>query len=254
MTATVRAERDGTVARLIIDRPPVNVLDIDTMRSASECLDCISRDRAVKLLTISGAGKAFSAGVDVADHTDERVELMLRTFHRLIHGVMTMRVPVIALVHGAALGGGCELALACDIILARSDARFGLPEIKLGVFPPVAAALLPRLVGRQRSLDLILRGNTFTGDEAKQLGLAAHAWPADDYPGRVAEYLRELSQLSGPALRLAKRATDTGLDLCFHDALAAAEEIYRRDSMALADAHEGVAAFMEKRTPVWKEA
>ena len=254
MTAPVRVERDGSVALLLIDRPPVNVLDIDTMRSASECLDCISRDRTVKLLTIGSAGKAFSAGVDVADHTDERVELMLRTFHRLIHAVTTMRVPVIALVHGAALGGGCELALACDIILARSDARFGLPEIKLGVFPPVAAALLPRLVGRQRALDLILHGNTFSGDEAKQLGIAAHAWPADDYLARVGTYVRELSELSGPALRLAKRATDAGIGLSFPDALAEAEEIYRRDVMALADAHEGVAAFMEKRTPVWKEA
>lgn len=250
----MRLDREGSVALLIIDRPPVNVLNIDTMKAASECLETVTRDRSVKLLTISGSGKAFSAGVDVADHTDQRVELMLRTFHRLIHGIMSMRVPVIGLVHGAALGGGCELALACDIILARSDARFGFPEIKLGVFPPVAAALLPRLIGRQRALDLILRGNTFTGDEAKQLGLVAHAWPADDYPTRVAGYLRELTQLSGPALRLAKRATDTGVGMSFPDALAEVENIYRRDVMALADAHEGLAAFMEKRTPVWREA
>jgi len=254
MSAVVRLDRDGALAKLVIDRPPVNVLDVATMKAVSECLDAVARDRTIKVLAITGAGKAFAAGVDVADHTEERVECMLRTFHRMVDRIRTVKIPVVALVQGAAMGGGFELALACDVLLARSDAKLGLPEIKLGVFPPVAAALLPRIVGRQRALDLILRGCTFSGDEAHRLGLVTHAWPADDYCTGVAAYLRDLMELSGPALRLAKRAVDVGLEVPFHEALCRAEEIYRRDVMALEDAREGLAAFIEKRSPVWTEA
>jgi cyclohexa-1,5-dienecarbonyl-CoA hydratase len=252
--ATVRLEREGALGRLVLDRPPVNVLDIATIVAANECLRTAAQDPAIKALVITGAGRAFSAGVDVADHAAERVESMLGAFHQLVARVTSLEVPVVALVQGAALGGGCELALACDIILARADAKLGFPEIKLAVFPPVAAALLPRMVGRQRALDLILSGRTLSGEEAARLGLVAHAWPADDFPVRAGAYVNELIQLSGPALRLAKRAVDDGLELSFADALARAERIYSRDVMALDDAREGLVSFMEKRAPVWKEA
>lgn len=254
MTAGVRLERKGALGRLVLDRPPVNVLDIPTMEAANGCLRAAAEDATIKVLTISGAGRAFSAGVDVADHTEDRVESMLREFHQMVGRIMALDIPVIALVHGAALGGGFELALACDIVLARADARLGQPEIKLAVFPPVAAALLPRMVGRQRALDLILTGRTFSGDEAARLGLVAHAWPADDFPSRVEAYVNALLELSGPALRLAKRAVDAGLDLPFQEALSRAETIYRRDLMVLEDAREGLSSFLEKRPPVWKEA
>lgn len=254
MTATVRWEREGSLGRLVLDRPPVNVLDIATMVAANECLRAAAQDPGIKVLVITGAGRAFSAGVDVADHTAERVESMLSAFHQLVARVMSLKVPVVALVQGAALGGGCELALACDLILARSDAKLGFPEIKLAVFPPVAAALLPRMVGRQVALDLILSGRILSGEEAARLGLVAHAWPADDFPVRAGACVNELLQLSGPALRLAKRAVDEGLNLSLTDALTRAERIYSRDVMALDDAREGLASFMEKRSPVWKEA
>jgi cyclohexa-1,5-dienecarbonyl-CoA hydratase len=255
MTApTVRLEREGGLGRLVLDRPPVNVLDIATMEAANRCLQSAAEDPSIRVLTVTGAGPAFSAGVDVADHTEERVESMLNTFHQMVGRIMSLEVPVIAIVHGAALGGGCELALACDIVLARADARLGQPEITLAVFPPVAAALLPRLVGRQRALDLILSGRTFSGEDAARLGLAAHAWPADDFSPRADAYVNALLQLSGPALRLAKRAVDQGLDLPFAEALSRAERVYRRDLMALDDAREGLASFLEKRSPVWKEA
>ena len=250
----VRFEREGALGRLVLNRPPVNVLNIETMEAANGYLRVVAEDPAIRVLTITGEGRAFCAGVDVADHTEDRVESMLEAFHQMVGRIMALPVPVIALVQGSALGGGCELALACDIVLARADAKLGQPEIKLAVFPPVAAALLPRLVGRQRALDLILSGRTLSGEEAQRMGLVAHAWPADDYATRAEAYVRTLLELSGPALRLAKRAVDAGLDLPFQDALSRAELIYRRDLMALADAREGLAAFLAKRSPVWKEA
>jgi cyclohexa-1,5-dienecarbonyl-CoA hydratase len=247
-------ERQGPLGRLVIDRPPVNVLDIATLEAASSCLRAAAQDRTLKLLTITGNGKAFSAGVDVADHTPDRVESMLAAFHEVVRQIMALDIPVVALVHGTALGGGCELALACDIVLARADAKLGQPETTLAVFPPVAAALLPRLVGRQRALDLILTGRTITGEEAERIGLVAHAWPAAEFRARAEAYVCVLLALSGPALRLAKRAVDAGLDVPFGVALRRAESIYHRDLMALHDAREGVAAFLEKRAPVWNEA
>ena len=165
----------------MIDRPPVNVLDIATLDALNAALAEAASDRGLKVLVLSGAGRAFCAGVDVADHTEERVESMLQAFHGRMGRIMALEAPVIALVHGAALGGGCELALACDFVLASDDLKLGQPEIQLAVFPPVAAALLPRLIGRQNALDLVLTGRTISGEEAQRLGLVSHAWPADEF-------------------------------------------------------------------------
>ena len=254
MSANVRLEHEGGLGRLVLDRPPVNVLDIETLEAVTACLRTVGNDRAIRVLAITGAGKAFCAGVDVADHTPERVGRMLDAFHQMVGLIMSLEVPTIAIVQGAALGGGCEVALACDIVLARADAKLGQPEIRLAVFPPLAAALLPRMVGRQRALDLILTGRTLTGEEAARLGLAAHAWPADDFAVKADAYVNDLLALSGPALRVAKRAVDAGLELSLAGALAGAEAIYRNELMELDDAREGLAAFLEKRAPAWKEA
>lgn len=254
MSATVRLERDGGLARLVLERPPVNVLDIATLEAVTACLRTVVNDRTIRVLTVTGAGTAFCAGVDVADHTPERVGRMLEAFHQMVGMLMALEVPTVAIVQGAALGGGCELAVACDIVLARADAKLGQPEIRLAVFPPLAAALLPRMIGRQHTLDLILTGRTLTGSDAARMGLVAHAWPADDFAVKADAYVHDLLALSGPALRVTKRAVDANLELPLAQALAGAEAIYRDELMELDDAREGLAAFLEKRAPAWKEA
>jgi cyclohexa-1,5-dienecarbonyl-CoA hydratase len=251
--AGARYTRDGGVGRIVIDRPPVNVLNLATMEALDAALAQASADTGLRVLVLSGAGKAFSAGVDVADHTADRVGPMLDLFHGIIRRVMAFEAPVIAVVHGAALGGGCELALACDMILARDDLKLGQPEIHLAVFPPVAAALLPRLIGRQRAFDLILTGRTLGAAEAREIGLASRVFGAADFAAGVEKVLADLASRSGPALRMAKRAVTLGEDEAFGLALDRAEVLYRDELMQLADAHEGIAAFMEKRPPVWKE-
>lgn len=250
---TARYMREGGIGRLVLDRPPVNVLNLATMEALQSALADAAADPGLKVLAVSGAGRAFSAGVDVADHTADRVTRMLELFHGAVRQLMALEVPVVALVHGAALGGGCELAIACDMILARDDLKLGQPEIQLAVFPPVAAALLPRLIGRQRALDLILTGRTIDAAEALQMGLVSRVLGVTEFEAGTASVLADLASRSGPALRLAKRAVADGEGLPFGPALARAEALYLTDLMRLPDAHEGIAAFMEKRSPVWKE-
>ena len=252
-TGTVKYSREGGIGRLVLDRPPVNVLDLAMLETLQAALARAAADRRLKVLAVTGVGRAFSAGVDIADHTADRVGRMLELFHGAVRQLMAIEAPVVAVVHGAALGGGCELALACDMVLARDDLKLGQPEIQLAVFPPAAAALLPRLVGRQVALDLILTGRTIHADEALRMGLVSRIYPADEFETGTAAVLAGLAARSGPALRLAKRAVTEGLDLPFAPALARAEGIYLGELMQLPDAHEGLAAFMEKRPPVWKE-
>jgi cyclohexa-1,5-dienecarbonyl-CoA hydratase len=160
-------------------------------------------------------------------------------------------VPVVAAIHGPTLGGGCEVAAACDLVLAADDVRLGQPEIRLGVFPPAAAALLPRLVGRQRALDLLLTGRTVLAEEALRLGLVTRVLPRDGFEEGVEAFVQELAARSRPVLALAKRAVVENLERPLSAALDAADHLYLTELMALRDPHEGLAAFMEKREPVW---
>lgn len=249
--STITLSRAGPLARIELDRPPLNVLDIAMLESLDALLAGVAGDPAVKVLVLSGAGKAFCAGADVADHARDRVERMLRVFHSVIRRLVALDMPTVGLVHGAALGGGAELALACDIVLARADLRLGQPEIRLGVFPPVAAALLPRLVGRQRALELVLTGRELGAEEARQLGLVSHVFPAERFNEEAQAWLQRLAQLSGSSLRLAKRAVTQGLESGFDAALGGAESLYLGDLMATRDANEGITAFLEKRQPAW---
>jgi cyclohexa-1,5-dienecarbonyl-CoA hydratase len=244
----------GPVARLTLDRPPVNVLDIATLEALAAAVTAAVADPDTRVIVLSGAGKAFCAGVDVKDHTADRVEAMIRAFARAIEALRTAPLPVVAAVHGAALGGGCELALACDVVLAREDVRLGQPEIRLGVFPPAAAALLPRLVGRQRAMDLLLTGRTIHAAEALRIGLIARVLPDDEFADAVDQYAASMAVHSRPVLALTKRALMENLDRPLADALVAADDLYLTDLMDLRDAHEGLAAFMEKREPVWRHS
>ena len=250
----LRLEAEGNVRRIVLDRPPLNVLDIAMLRELDEAVAQVGADPGASVLVVTGEGKAFSAGVDVADHTEDRVKEMIHTFHGALARLHALELPTIAALNGAALGGGLEVALACDLTLAREGAKLGQPEIQLGVFPPFAAAVLPRLVGRARALDLCLTGRVLTAEEARAIGLVQHVFPKDSFASDVAAYVASLSSLSPPVLRLAKRAIVEGLDEPVGEALHGTERIYLDELMTLEDAREGLAAFLEKRPPDWKGA
>lgn len=250
----VRVVRDGSVVRLVLDRPPLNVLTIAMLEELHGMLGELAADESVKLVTLSGNGKAFCAGVDVADHTDDRMARMLELFHGSLLQLHRLPCPAVGVVHGAAVGGGCELLLACDLVLAREDVTIGQPEIRLGVFPPFAAAILPRLIGRQRAMELVLTGCTLSADEALAAGLVTRVFSKYDFDSAVQEYLSHLVRPSGPVQRLAKRTIVECARMPVADAVAHAETLYANDLMRLHDAREGLAAFMEKRAPAWREA
>jgi len=262
-TSNVRVERSGRALRVVLDRPPLNILDIAMLEELDEALRDAARDETAAVVVLTGTGRAFCAGVDVADHMGDRMGRMLGVFHSVIERLLSFDAPVVAAVNGAALGGGCELLLACDLVLARDNVKLGQPEIRLGVFPPAAAALLPLRIGMPRALDLILTGRTLTAAEAHALGLVSRVLPGDDFESGVGSFVHDLASLSAPVLRLAKRATilrnfEGGeFDAGGADPLrrlAAAERLYAGELMRLDDAHEGLNAFLEKREPVWKGA
>jgi cyclohexa-1,5-dienecarbonyl-CoA hydratase len=204
------------------------------------------------VLASAASARAFSAGVAVEDHKPETVYQMLESFHSIFRTLNSVSKPVIALVAGAALGGGCELVAFADIVIATHTARFGQPEIKLATFPPVSACILPRIIGQKKARELILTGELLTAEEARALGLVNYVVSESELESKAGEILGQLRQLSAPALELTRRAMVDAEGLPFADALKKAEDIYLNQLMSHKDPSEGVQAFLEKRPPIWK--
>ncbi|MCC4117341.1 enoyl-CoA hydratase/isomerase family protein [Aromatoleum toluclasticum] len=245
---------DG-LATLTINRPPFNVLDIPTMEEMNVALDQCLADNSVKLLMITGAGeKAFSAGVEVADHTPDKVDRMIEVFHGIFRRMQQLPIPTLAAVNGVALGGGMEVAIACDMLVAASNAKFGQPEIKLAVFPPIAAVLLPRLVPPARALELLLGGENIGADEAKAIGLVNRVFAKESFAADVQGFVAPFLTLSRAALASTRKTIRAVADKPFGAALDTAENIYLNELMHTDDAKEGLAAFLEKRKPVWRNS
>jgi cyclohexa-1,5-dienecarbonyl-CoA hydratase len=246
--------RDG-VAYLMLNKPPLNVLDIAMMREINHALETVAAERTLRALVFDAAegSKAFSAGVDVTEHTAEQVHEMITVFHGIFQQMDLLECPTLALVNGAALGGGCELAMQCDVIIASENASFGQPEIQVGVFPPVAMVVLPEIIGPKKAMELLLTGERIRAEQAEGLGLVNKVVPADELRSSGEAFVTQLRQLSAAVLRLTKRAMRAGQARNFPERLAAVEELYLGDLMATEDAHEGLAAFIEKRSPVWKD-
>lgn len=250
--STVAYEIRDSVAKITLQHPPLNILDIHTMEELHDALVRAQQGSETKAIVLEHEGKAFSAGVSIQEHAPEKVGEMLEAFHRIFRVLESVAAPTVALVDGVALGGGCELAVFCDMVIASDRATFGQPEIKVGVFPPVAAALFPRLIGRNRALELLLTGDVIKATEAREIGLINRVFPTSDFRERADEFIGKLSSLSAPVLKLTKRAVDRSLAASVTDGIRAAEEVYLRELIETDDAREGLNAFLEKRTPVWK--
>jgi cyclohexa-1,5-dienecarbonyl-CoA hydratase len=251
--ANLFLEKSDGVARVTLDNPPVNVIDIGLMRGLNAGLDEIRADGTAQVIVIAARGKLFSAGVDVKDHTADRVEEMLREFHSAIRTLWSLEQPTVAEVQGSALGGGCELALACDFIVASAQAKFGQPEIHVGAFPPVAALLLPRLMPRKKAFELILTGDSIDAAAAERLGLVNVVAQPEEFEAAVNDFVARLTRHSGAVMKSAKRAALVPLRGENVDALSDIESLYLTELIKTEDANEGIAAFIEKRKPVWKD-
>lgn len=238
------------VIEIKLDRPPLNVLTISMMEELVSAFQWAKAETGA-LILLSAEGKAFSAGVDVADHTPDKVEAMIDVFDRIFLTMTEINKPIAAAVNGAALGGGYELVLACDLVVASEKARFGQPEITVGVFPPVANYFLPRLLSWPLAMELLLSGEVFDAARAAQMGLVNKVLPPENFADGVREYLQKFTALSPVVLALTKKAVKAGLNKNFAEGLKEIDRIYLRELMQTKDAVEGLQAFMEKRKPVW---
>jgi cyclohexa-1,5-dienecarbonyl-CoA hydratase len=245
---------DDRVARITFARPPLNIFNIALMREIGGALASLTQQREIVAIVFAAekGSRAFSAGVAVEEHLPDTVYQMLDSFHGIFRQLEQLARPTVALVEGSALGGGCELIAACDIVIASERARFGQPEIKLGVFPPVAALMLPRIIGDKRARELILTGELIDGAEAARIGLVNHLVPDGQVEQKAAELLGKLRELSATALEMTRRALDMGQGRTLEAALKEIEDIYLHELMKTSDAAEGINAFMEKRKPVWR--
>jgi len=249
----IRFKIEDRVARITFARPPLNVFNIDMMREISTALSESNQREIVAIVFDADKNcRAFSAGVAVEDHVQETIFQMLDSFHSIFRSLEQIAKPAIALIDGAALGGGCELVAACDIVIASDRSRFGQPEIKLGVFPPVAAVLLPLVIGEKRARELILTGEIIDAVEAGRLGLCNHVVPGAHLEPKLNEVLAKLRELSGTSLSYARQSLDLGRGRSIEDALSEQENIYLHELMKTQDANEGVKAFMEKRKANWR--
>jgi len=250
----IQTELKDGVATLTLNRAPLNVLNIEMMEEINAYFEGLMKEKTLKLLVIQALGKAFSAGVDVGEHLGNLVYKMIEVFHKIFRLMEGLKVPSIAVVNGSALGGGCELALYCDMVIATEKAKFGQPEIQVGVFPPIAALVFPRMIGRKKALELILSGDIIGAQEALSLGLINKIIPEASLAEEVNGFIEKFKKLSGIVLRLTKEATLSGLNDDIDKGLKAIEKIYLDRLMKTNDAIEGLKAFLDKRKPTWKDS
>ena len=250
-SARTSLEFSSAAAHLVLNNPPLNVIDIVMMEELALALLEIEAHPNTSTIVISGEGEHFSAGVDVAAHTPDKVESMLVKFHAVVRALISTKKVTIAFVRGNCLGGGAELAMVCDLVYTTESAKWGFPEIRLGCFPPVAATALAALVGQKRAADLILTGRMISGEVATRIGLANSAIPDDRLSATVDETVSRIATLSPAALSITKKAIYAWDSMHFDKGLARAENIYMDELMKTADAQEGIAAFMQKREPRW---
>ena len=243
---------NGPLARLTLNHPPLNVIDFQMMDELLAAFAQLEQRSEVSVVVISGGERGFSAGVDVAVHTPEKIQTMFQKFHGVIGALVKLPKITIAEVHGACLGGGAELAMVCDMAYTTGDAKWGFPEITLGCYPPVACAALAALAGQKRAADLVFTGRTFSGEEAAAWGLVNEARTEGGLKEAVQRTLDHLLKLSPAALAVAKKAFYAWDSIHLDKGLARAEKIYLEELMRTEDAKEGIAAWMEKRKPVWR--
>jgi cyclohexa-1,5-dienecarbonyl-CoA hydratase len=252
--AAVAFEIRDRVARVVLDRPPLNVVDLAAAHELVATLERARREPGLAAVVLAARGRAFCAGVDVRDHLPDRGAEMIRTFDRACALLLAIEAPVVAAVQGAALGGGGELVMACDLVWAAAGATFGFPEIRLGVFPPLAAAGLAGLIPAKRAAELVLTGRVIPAAEAERIGFVNRVVPDAELEASVAALTGELAALSPAALRAAKRALALGRTRPDPAALEAAERLYLEERLEAPDAIEGLRSFIEKRPPAWPKA
>jgi enoyl-CoA hydratase len=253
---TIILEIDGPLAMVTFNRPDkLNALSAELMQEFSQALEDIQINPAIRVLILTGQGRAFMAGADVRQFLEfdsRRAYEFIRTGQAILEKLEALPIPVIAAVNGFALGGGCEVALACDFIYASENARFGQPEVNLGLMPGLGGSQrLARLVGKGLAKELCLTGRAVDASEAKAMGLAVQVFPPEALLPQCRQIALDLAAKSRFALSQIKRVINLGYDLDLPSALELEAQAFAL-CFASTDPQEGVNAFLEKRPPQFK--
>jgi cyclohexa-1,5-dienecarbonyl-CoA hydratase len=249
---TIQLERQESVCSITLNKPPLNIIDFTMIEELRTALQQLESDSGIRVVVFRGAGeKGFSAGVSVQDHTPDRVRDVIPAFDDIFRLLARTDKVTVAAVHGFCLGGGLELALMCDLVLAADNATFGQPEIKLGQAAPIGLILLPHLVGYRKAAELLFTGKSIGAAEAQSLGLLNRVVPREQLLPCLEDLLKELQAQSGAILRLTKCALRRTSALDFEKALQETEDLFLQTVLKTQDAKEGIVAFLEKRAPQW---
>jgi len=245
---------NNSLARVILDDGKGNVLDSIMMGELLELLNSFKDNNNLKLITFEGAGKHFSFGASVEEHTKEKAASMLKQFHNLFYTIIDLSIPTLAKISGQCLGGGFELALICNFMFADKSAKLGLPEIVLGVLPPPASILLPLKIGPAKAEELILTGKIISADDGKNIGLLNDVFDdKETLETNIDEWFsNNMMNKSASSLRYAVKASRANLNKVMKEMLPGIEEMYVTKLMETNDANEGINSFLEKRKPEWK--
>ncbi len=243
---------ENGLGTITLNRPPVNIMNIAMMEEINAVLDSWQGKKDLKSVLFNAKGKCFSAGVDVGEHMGDLAPKMIEVFHGMFRRMENLGVLTVAAVYGSCLGGGCELAVFCDLVVASESAKFGQPEIQVGVFPPIAAQIMPRIIGRKAAVELILSGKIISAEEALRIGLINKVVKEEELAEETNTFIKPYLNLSSEVLRLTKKAMMLGLRDDLEPSLQLIEDIYLTRLMKTHDAQEGLKAFLDKRKPEWK--
>ena len=247
-------EKTNNIGKIIFNNGPLNILTIGMMEQINIALEGFLQDESLKAVIFDHNGKAFSAGVDIGDHMGDKAPKMIREFHGIFRKLNKLKCPTIASIKGAALGGGCEIAIFCDMVFTSDKAKFGQPEIKVGVLPPIAVLAFPQIIGNKKAFELIMLGELIDANEAYRLGISNHIVPIESYEQEFTKFIESFNDLSTIVLQYTKKAFKKALGFDFEAKLDEIEEFYLKELMSTHDANEGLQAFLEKRPPNWQNS
>ena len=242
----------NNIARITLNHAPYNVLTVPMMTELAQSIDSLNGRGDIKAILVSSAQKTFSAGISLEDSKPDRVFQTLEAFNRVFAAIREISKPLIMVVNGPAIGAGSELVAFGDMVIATPQAKFAQPEVKLGVFPPFAAVMLPQLIGPKKTYELILTGEALTSEDALRLGFVNKVVPEKDLEKTVDDVLSKISEFSAPVLEVTKKVIGSSIGLPLDEAMKKSQNIYLNELMNLQDVQEGLRAVLEKRKPVWK--
>src|SRR5579863_4727104 len=248
----VKFRVEGEVARLTLDRPEHNLLNERLLAEIAAGINAVSEQREIKLIVLDSEGKTFSGGIELGEYTQRRVFQLLDAFHNAFSAMLDTSKPLLVIVDGPAFGGGAELASLGDLVIATPRARFAQPEIKLGVFPPLAAAILPYILGPKLALELVLTGEVMTAERAHELGLVNWLVSEQQLQDKVSEVIAKVTAQSGPVLTMAKKTILGSLGMSLREGVRSSMKVFLNELGDLEDSQEGLRALVEKRAPKWK--